>query len=155
MLHLPDRTGPRPTASSSLPHRQLNQNPPAAIYESLAKRIAEMDCEHGPSLVSVPGAQALFLSTCRNCNERFGFIRGREFAHLHPAEDGSLHLALTPDDLQDVLVKGWGEFHPWVHQGRVLPNVVMVYAPRSAAEVDLIMSIVAASMDNARLDFPI
>lgn len=154
MLHLPERAGPRPNTSTELPHRQLDQNAPAAVHELLAQRMSTLHCEHGPSLVSVPGARALFLSGCSACNERFGFIRGREFAHLHPPGDGSLHMALSPDDVQEVLAKGWGEFHPWVHLGRVLPNVLMVYAPRNVPEVEVVASIVDASMANARLHFP-
>ena len=68
---------------------------------------------------------------------------------MHPAGDGSFHMALAPDDLQRVLARGWGELHPWVASGRVLPNVAMVFAPRDEREVQLVLEITAASMQNA------
>nr|MDQ6881896.1 hypothetical protein [Pseudomonadota bacterium] len=69
--------------------------------------------------------------------------------HLHPAGDGSFHMVLAPDDLQCVLVRGWGELHPWVASGRVLPNVTMVFAPRDEREAQSVLDIAAASMRNA------
>ena len=37
---------------------------------------------------------------------------GREFAHLHPASDGSLHMVLLLDVVEDVIENGWAEQHP-------------------------------------------
>lgn len=150
MLRLPERAGPRPATSTQLPHRQLDQNSPPAVYEAMLARLGQVEgAEQGASTISVPGARALFRPACGPCNLRFGFIRGREFAHLHPQSDGSLHLALAPDDLQAVFAAGWGEFHPWVPSGRVLPNIAMVYAPRDLQEVEVAMRIVEASLRNA------
>ena len=150
MLELLRRTGARPRTSEGIPHRQLDQNPDPSVYALVAARWADMPgTVQGPSGVSVPGACALFLPQCPVCNDRYGFIHGREFAHLHPAEDGSFHMALAPDDLQCVLAHGWGELHPWVPSGRVLPNVVMVFAPRNEREAHFVFDIAAASMRNA------
>lgn len=151
MLDLPTRTGSRPLTSSGIPHRQLDQNPDLALYSLVAGRWSMLPgTTHGPSGISVPGASALFLPECPVCNERYGFIQAREFAHLHPADDGSFHMALAPDDLQCVLARGWGELHPWVPSGRVLPNVAMVFAPRDETEVHVVLDIAAASLRNAR-----
>ena len=151
MLDLPQRAGPRPQTSADIPHRQLDQNSNPSIYALVAGRWATMPgTVHGPSGISVPGARALFLPQCPACNDRYGFIHGREFAHLHPADDGSFHMALAPDDLQSVLARGWGELHPLVPSGRVLPNVAMVFAPRDESEVQVVLDIAAASMRNAR-----
>jgi len=35
-----------------------------------------------------------------------------EFAHLHPAHDGSLHLALPPAQAADAIAKGWAIAYP-------------------------------------------
>ncbi len=151
MLKLPERRGTRPATSPGTPHRQLDQTPAKELYAELAMRFEALpEVDKGPSEVSVPGARALFLQGCPACNRRYGFIRGREFAHLHPPGDGSFHMALAPDDLQCVLAQGWGELHPWAPAGRVLPNVAMVYAPRDAGEMELALQIVAASLRNAR-----
>lgn len=151
MLELPARRGVRPATSSGIPHRQLDQNPDPALYALVSRRWTTLPgAEHGPSGISVPGASALFLPRCPVCNERYGFIQGREFAHLHPADDGSFHMALAPDDLQRVLANGWGELHPWVPSGRVLPNVAMVFAPRDESEMQIVLAIGEASLRNAR-----
>lgn len=151
MLDLLQRTGPRPQTSEGIPHRQLDQNPDPSVYALVAARWGDMPgTVQGPSGVSVPGASALFLPQCPECNDRYGFIQGREFAHLHPADDGSFHMALAPDDLQSVLARGWGELHPWAPLGRVLPNVAMVFAPRDEREAQIVLDIAAASMRNAR-----
>lgn len=106
------RRGSVPTTRYAIPHQQLDQNPPRAIYEALFERfIAIPDTTNGPSLISVPGARALFLTCEAPCNER-AFLRGREFAHLHPPEDGSFHMILSPEDCDLVLASGWGELHP-------------------------------------------
>ena len=150
MLELLQRAGPRPQTSKGIPHRQLDQNSDPSVYALVAARWGDVPgTVQGPSGVSVPGASALFLPQCAACNDRYGFIHGREFAHLHPAEDGSFHMTLAPDDLQCVLARGWGELHPWVPSGRVLPNVVMVFAPRDEREAQFVLDIGAASMRNA------
>ncbi|WP_418315796.1 phospholipase [Piscinibacter sakaiensis] len=157
MLKLPERRGKRPRTHIGLPHCQLEQNAPPALFERLAERLlATPDTEFGPSLVSVPGARAMFVPACRRCNTRFGFIRGREYAHLHPPEDGSMHLVLAPDDMAELLLRGWGEPHPLVGSGRILPTVAMVYAPRDEVELETICLIADASSANARwcLDAP-
>ncbi|MGK5631585.1 luciferase domain-containing protein [Streptomyces sp. URMC 123] len=67
--------------------------------------------------------------------------RGTEFVHLHA--DGSLHLALHPDDQAAVLGADWGERHPLYHPRRA--NALMVYAPRDEDEHALVQEIVTAS----------
>ncbi|MCU1281127.1 MAG: phospholipase, partial [bacterium] len=89
------RRGPRPRTTSSNPHTQLDQNAPRAVYDALAARIFALpDAEERASLVSVPGARALWLRDGVEPGARDTFMIEREFAHLHPARDGSLHLAL-------------------------------------------------------------
>lgn len=150
MLRLPERAGARPRTSRGLPHRQLDQQPARALYERLAGRMRSLPgTETGASLVSVPGARALFVPACRRCNLRHGFIRGREFAHLHPPGDGSLHLTLAPDDMACALRCGWGEPHPLTGSGRILPTVLLAYAPRDDAELEVVLLLVGASLDNA------
>lgn len=152
MLSLPERAGPRPKTRTGIPHAQIDQRPSPQVYAQLRDRFLAMaHTENGPSLISVPGARALFLRDGEGCNTRSGFLRGREFAHLHPPEDGSLHLVLAPEDAAHVLLQGWGELHPWASTGRILPTVTMVYAPRDVKEVDVVMEIARASLQNARI----
>ena len=70
--------------------------------------------------------------------------RAGEFAHLHPEYDGSLHLALPPDQARDVVAKGWGVTHPLAGI-RLARGMVMIYGPRDQAELDVVTAIVSTS----------
>src|SRR5512146_1949484 len=84
---------PRPPPSN--PHTQLEQNAPPAMYDALARRLFALPhVVEGPSGVSVPGARALLVEPSHRLGPRDSFMIGREFAHLHPATDGSLHACL-------------------------------------------------------------
>jgi hypothetical protein len=144
-LELTRRAGPKPCTHYAIPHRQEDQTPSAAIYELTASRFLSMPgSEQGPSLISVPGARALFLPECEACNEA-AFLRGREFAHIHPPSDGSFHMILSEADCAHVLDRGWGELHPLAVAGKIQPTVTMIYAARDESETDLVLEIAAAS----------
>ena len=72
------------------------------------------------------------------------FLIGREFAHVHPPYDGSMHMMLPPEAVDEVLAKGWGEPHPMARRGLIPPTAVMVYAPRDAAEVEAILHMIGS-----------
>jgi hypothetical protein len=143
-LEIPQRRGPkpettRPSRQQPKPHKQLTQNAPADLQEVLFARMRQLpDITIGDSLVSVPGARAFHLQEERARGPRQAFQVGREFAHLHPAEDGSLHMTLPPDVYQEVLAKGWGEPHP-------LSGTMLVWGPRDAAELEVVWRLLKAS----------
>lgn len=144
-LTLERRAGARPATRRGIPHQQLDQTPSTRVYRDLVERfLAVADTTHGPSLVSVPGARALFLRPELPCNCA-AFMRGREFAHVHPPVDGSCHMVLSEADFNIVLEAGWGEPHPLVLSGTIPRTTLMVYAPRTAAEVELVLGIAQAS----------
>jgi luciferase-like monooxygenase len=70
---------------------------------------------------------------------------GREFAHIHPMPDGSMHAALPPELAEEAIEKGWAEQHPVARMGHISPNVVMIYAPRNAGEIEIVAELVAES----------
>jgi hypothetical protein len=148
-LAIPAREGPRPKTYDGLPHHQLDQTPSADLYGQLVERfLALPDTTNGPSLVSVLGARALFVASERPCNAR-ACIRGREFAHLHPPEDGSCHMLLSAEDCEVVLARGWGELHPLAVSGKIQRTTVLVFAPRNEAEIDTVLTITRAAQHNA------
>ena len=148
-LSIPAREGQRPKTYFGIPHHQLDQTPPADLYARLVERfLALPDTTTGPSLVSVPGAQALFVAAGKPCNGEACF-RDREFAHVHPPEDGSFHVVLSPEDCQHVLARGWGELHPLAVRGEIPMTTVLVFAPRNDAEVDTVLAITRAAQNNA------
>jgi hypothetical protein len=149
---LPRRTGPRPRTTPSNPHTQLDQQPddPALIAELARRAFALPDVDEQPSAISVPGARALWLRSGVPAGPPQAFLIGREFAHLHPDPDSSLHLCLPPTWVDHVLERGWGELHPVARMGLIPATAAMVYAPRDTNELDVVTSILHASYHFAR-----
>jgi hypothetical protein len=149
MTTLQERTGPRPGVSRCMPHAQLDQQPdPDGIVTELARRIFDQlptGVHVAASGISVPGARALVLDDDELAGPPEAFLVGREFAHLHPVPDSSLHLTLSPADVTAAIAAGWAEPHPAVATGQVPPTVVMVYAPRTAVEIDVVAGLIARS----------
>ncbi|MEM6956709.1 MAG: luciferase family protein [Myxococcota bacterium] len=143
---LPARPGPRPRTTPTNPHTQLDQNAPVELQHDVADFMFGLTCVvETSSLVSVPGARAMWLEDRCHAGPANAFMVGREFCHLHPARDGSLHLNL-PDDLVTLAVeKGWAEQHPLAQRGVIPANVVMVYGPRDETELEVVKAFIGAS----------
>lgn len=143
-MQLPDRTGPAPaTTHPSIdhphPHQQLNQNAPFELQEQLFDRARGLPgVTVADSLVSVPGARAFHLDEQLAAGPAAAFQRGTEFAHLHPSDDGSLHLTLPPKVYEAVLAAGWGEPHP-------ISGTMMLFGPRDTDELETVWRILQAS----------
>ncbi|KAI9680714.1 MAG: hypothetical protein M1817_004154 [Caeruleum heppii] len=145
---LPYRSGPRPIVTGIAPQRQVTQRAAGSQFTMLASRIRAMALEHpsglrlGTSCFEKHGT-GLFSKWPQNrtCNG--------EICHAHPS-DGSLHMTLHPQDARLVLERGWGERHPLAKGGwltRFVPSCfVMVYAPRDADEVEVVMDIVRCAI---------
>ena len=149
MNTLPRRSGEppltsKPTRSDPKPHAQLTDNAPLELQEELVERATGLPgVSLAKSLVSVPGARAFVLAEDLARGGPEAFQAGREFAHIHPAHDGSLHLTLPPELAREVYEKGWGEPHP-------VSGTPMVYGPRDEAEAAVVARLVEASYDYAR-----
>ena len=76
---------------------------------------------------------------------REAFMIGREFAHIHPLPDGSLHAALPPKTAEEAVHRGWAEQHPVARLGYIPENVVMIYAPRDEEELEIVLRLVEES----------
>lgn len=105
---------------------------------------ALLEVSSGPSRISVPGARGLTLPGGRGPAAAYLVPEAREFAHLHPGYDGSLHLALPQHLAAEVVAKGWGAPHPWAGS-RLTVGFTLVFGPRDAAELDVVEGIVRAS----------
>lgn len=142
---LAERRGPRPEVSWTIPQQQQTQNAPADLQERLLDEIRALPgVDVGPSRISVPGARGFTLREGSADEDSFLVPQVGEFAHLHPAYDGSLHLALPPDLAADVSSKGWGRPHMWAGT-RLSPGFMMVHGPRDEDELVTVVGIVAAS----------
>ena len=143
---LPERRGSRPRTTSTNPHVQLEQNAAAEHWAELVQRAFMLpDVEERPSLVSVPGARALWLRDGVPAGPRDAFMVGREFAHIHPLPEGSMHVALPPELARVAVEKGWAEPHPVARMGYIPETIVMIYGPRDAEEVEVGWMLLRAS----------
>jgi len=139
------RAGPRPSTTPTNPHTQLTQNAPPDLQERVFELASSLPgVVVGPSAVSVPGARAFHLPSSTR-DARDSFMVGREFAHLHPPSDGSLHLVLAPEVVDGVIENGWAERHPLAGRYGLPANIVMVYGPRDEQELRVVTDLVRAS----------
>jgi len=142
---LPERRGPRPEVSWTIPQQQQTQNAPQDLQERLFDEIRHLPgVEVGPSHISVPGARGFTLREGSTDEHAFLVPQYAEFAHLHPAHDGSLHVVLPPELAADVSTKGWGRPHMWAGT-RLSPGFMLVHGPRDHDELAIVRGIVAAS----------
>jgi hypothetical protein len=95
-----------------------------------------------PSIISIPGARALWLADDVDLKKPEAILRGREFAHIHP--DGSLHATLPEDLAREAIEAGWGEPHPIALQ-LGMPGLVMLYTPLTMEELDVVVRLVVDS----------
>lgn len=142
---LPQRRGPRPEVSWTIPQQQQTQNAPQHLQERLLDEIRRLPgVEVGPSHISVPGARGFTLRDGSADEQAFLVPQVAEFAHLHPSYDGSLHVALPTELAADVSTKGWGRPHMWAGT-RLSPGFMLVHGPRDHDELATVCGIVAAS----------
>jgi hypothetical protein len=144
---LPHRVGARPRTTPTNPHVQLDQQPTDSRWtEELARRVFALPgVVEEPSRISVPGARALVLAPGEPVGPTEAFLIDREFAHLHPDPDHSLHAMLPTETVSEAVAAGWAEPHPVALRGLIPPTAVMLYAPRDEAELDVIGRLVRAS----------
>ena len=113
------------------------------MVDELARRVFALPgVEERPSTISVPGARALWLREDLPTGPQEAFMIGREFAHIHPVPDASLHAALPPEVAQEAISKGWAEKHPVARMGYIPQNVVMIYAPSDWQEIEVVAELV-------------
>jgi hypothetical protein len=143
---LPTRSGAPPETIGPRPHAQVSQTSPPALHRELAARALELAGVHGAdSLVSVPGALAFVLDEETAGGPPEAFQAEREFAHLHPPHDGSLHMTLPPDLAEEAFDKGWGEPHPY-------SGTPLIFGPRDEHELEVVWRLLRASYEYAKGD---
>jgi hypothetical protein len=140
---MPRRQGPHPEVIGPAPHSQRSQNAPAAVQEELVRRARELPgVSQADSGVSVPGARAFVLDEASARGPREAFMVGREFSHIHPSEDGSLHMTLPNQVAEAAYAAGWGEPHP-------LSGTPLIFGPRDEAELEVVWGLLRSSYEYA------
>ena len=146
----PPRRGARPTTSQDGPHRQVDQLAPPALWGELVARVFALDgVIEGTSQVSPASSRAVFLEDRRE--ERApetSLAPGQrlEPVHLHGVDDTSLHLTLPAERGEELARLGWAEAHQYADFG----TEIMIYGPRDADELELVLGFVAESLVFAR-----
>jgi hypothetical protein len=141
---LPTRSGRPPETIGPRPHAQVSQISPPALHRELEARALELPgVQRAESLVSVPGAIAFVLDEESAGGPPQAFQVEHEFAHLHPQEDGSLHMTLPPDVAEEAFEKGWGEPHPY-------SGTPLIFGPRDERELEVVWRLLRASYDYAK-----
>lgn len=139
----PERKRARPPTHQGMPHAQIGIQPVAAINAELFRRSFSLPMVNNrPTVISVPGARALWLDEDMPLAHPEVIVSGREFAHIHP--DGSLHLSLPPERAREAVEKGWAEPHP-IASYLGIEGMVMVYTPLDEEELDMVFQIIVES----------
>jgi len=126
-----------------MPHSQVGIQPVPEINAELFKRCYSLpDVQNRPTVISVPGARALWLREDLPLAHPEVIARGREFAHIHP--DGSLHVALPPERANEAVEKGWAEPHPMAKYMDI-EGMVMLYTPLDMDELDVVFRLILDS----------
>ena len=140
---MPPREGSHPEVIGPRPHAQRSQNAPAGLQEELARRALELrGVSEADSRVSVPGARAFVLDEASARGPREAFQAGHEFAHIHPSEDGSLHMTLPDQVAEAAYAAGWGEPHP-------ISGTPLIFGPRDEAELEIVWGLLRGSYEYA------
>jgi len=144
------REGPRPRTSTAGPQTQLDQLSSAAWWDSLSVMVfAEPHVVESPSAVSPATSRAVLfddLSAVAVAESSLAPNGPLEPVHLHGGRDTSLHLCLPRDDAAEAIDAGWAELHQYGDFGTEL----MVYGPRNAVELDVVIGLIRASIRFAR-----
>ena len=141
---LPERSGPRTETTGTVPHTQIKVEPVAEVNDELYRlTFALPGVENHPTIVSLPGADGIWLDDSLPVIHPEAIVAGREFAHIHP--DGSLHAPLPLARALEVEETGWGERHPWADQRDGWGGLVMLYTPQSFEELEITFQLIVES----------
>jgi phospholipase/carboxylesterase len=140
---LPTRSRPRPPTNKNMPHSQIGIKPVPEVNAELFRRVYSLpNVSNRPTVISVPGARAIWLDPDLVLEHPEVIVRGREFGHIHP--DGSLHVALPPERAREAVEKGWAEPHP-VAQYLGIDGMVMLYTPLDMDELEVVFGLIMDS----------
>ncbi|MEL7644832.1 MAG: luciferase family protein [Anaerolineaceae bacterium] len=140
---LTTRSRQRPFTNKNIPHSQIGVKPVPEVNAELFRRVYSLpDVSNRPTVISVPGARAIWLNPDLALEHPEAIVSGREFAHIHP--DGSLHAALPPELAREAIEKGWAEPHP-LAQYLGMEGLVMLYTPQDMEELDVVFGLILDS----------
>lgn len=145
LIELVPRLGSRPAICRE-PHVQAEQFPPSDMADRLGDRIRRMPhVQERESQIADRAVRAFWIPDEFACTGVKAFIWNQEFCHLHPAPGTTLHMVLPDPIARQAAALGWCEAHPLADMGFLPRGLSVVYAPRTDAEFDIVMSLVEAA----------
>ncbi|EJT73446.1 hypothetical protein GGTG_10284 [Gaeumannomyces tritici R3-111a-1] len=142
------RAGPRPSVAGLAPQRQLDQWGSWQLCE-LLKTAIESLCARYPAKFGVGTSSIEKHGFALFARHPVNVCGNGEIVHLH-SSDKSMHMNLHPDDIKEVLQRGWGQRHPLSFKGWVqspLPDTfMMIYAPRDQNDLQITCKIIEAAI---------
>ncbi|GAB3424308.1 luciferase domain-containing protein [Flindersiella endophytica] len=149
-MALEKRSGVRPRTSDEGPHRQLDQQAPPELWGRLVFEATRLPhVVEGRSQVSPVSSRALLfddLTEVKDGSTSLAAGPPLEPAHLHGVTDTSIHLCLPAERAKEVCELGWGEPHGYADHD----TEIMVYGPRDAGELEVVLALIAESLVFAR-----
>ena len=147
---LPPRQTKRPRVGAHpVPHRQLDQHVSSDLLAALQQTFDEEVNAHSDA---VEYALSFFEKhtlavTCRAPAPGPPLDGAHaEIAHIH-AQDGSMHMVLSPRAAVSAVRSGWAELHGLAGKTmRLPPTYVMVYAPQKVEDLAPIRSLLRAAI---------
>ncbi len=137
---IPPRVGSRPPTNQGMPHTQIGVRPVPEVHAELFRRAFSLPgVSNRPTVVSIPGARALWLDPSMELAHPELIVAGREFTHIHP--DGSMHLTLPVERAREAIAASWAEPHPIARQIG-MEGMVLVYTPRTFDELEVLWALV-------------
>lgn len=149
-MDLAPRSDPRPATSEEGPHRQLDQQAPPELWGRLVAEVFALPhVREGHSQVSPASSRAVLfddLDAVADASTSLAPLPPLEPVHLHGVSDTSLHLCLPSERAREVCDLGWGEPHEYADHD----TEVMLYGPRTEAELAVVLALVRESLRFAR-----
>jgi|GEM_PF-729077 hypothetical protein len=143
---LPVRSGPAPYTSKHVPHIQVGVEAVPEVSAALLRRVEDMPgVSIRDTIVSMAGALGFWLDESIPTAHPEVIVKGREFGHIHP--DGSLHISLSPGLAARAVEAGWAIAHPWAKTRPGWEGFVMIYTPRTMAEMETVFQLVRGSYE--------
>ena len=143
---LPQRLGEPIRTTGTVPHQQIGIEPIPELNDTLYRWVYSLpDVEQQPTIVSLPGADGIWILEGVHIEQPQAIVNGREFAHIHP--DGSLHAPLPYERALEAVEMGWVERHPWADERDGWEGFVMIFTPQSEADLEIVFQLTVESFN--------
>lgn len=145
LRRLTTRDGDRPHLATAWPCLQLNDAAPEDLRTELSDFCASLEgSQRAVAPFDAPG-EGFALDRALARGQPEAFLAEPVWANLR--SDGALHLGLKPEWAQKAMDRGWATIHPFARYmaGAVPPQSLLVFAPRTSAELAVVQRIAKAA----------